>query len=224
MTYTLLGTPLSPFTRKVGLFAHELSVDVDFKELNPYKPPKDFAQISPLKRVPILQADDFSLADSSVICAYLNAAHPEKAQLIPTDPKLLGQALWIEEYADTAFFSVISEGVFRPIFINQMRGLPADLETVQATVTSELPSFLTYLESLISGKNWFCRDALTIADLSVYCQMANLRHSKCLPDKNRFPYLMQHFERISSRPASVKIHETEVLFLEQARASLGLAN
>jgi glutathione S-transferase len=220
MAYKILGNPLSPFTRKVALFAAEMGLNADLKLVNPYAPPDDFMAISPLKRVPVLQADDFTLNDSSAICAYLNAAHPKNASLVPTKPKLLGQALWIEEYADSALFSEISAGVFRPIFINEMRGMPADLKTVKASVAKHLPPLLTYLETQISGKDWFCGDAISIADVSIYSQMANLQHSKCLPDESRFPYLMKHFERISLRPAATKLYEAELLYLEQARANL----
>jgi glutathione S-transferase len=221
MAYTVLGNPLSPFTRKVVLFAAEMGLDADLREVNPYSPPDGFETISPLKRVPVLQADDFTLNDSSAICAYLNAAHPTQATLVPAEPKKLGHALWIEEYADSALFSEISGGVFRPIFINEMRGLPIDLKTVQASVAEHLPPLLTYLESQISGKNWFCGDEISIADLSVYSQMANLQHSKCLPDEDRYPYLMKNFEQVSSRPTAKKLHEAELLYLKQARARLG---
>lgn len=221
MTYTVLGTPLSPFTRKVALFAFEMDLDTIMTELSPYFPPDDFEELNPLKRVPVLQKDDFVLSDSSAICAYLNAAHPSNAKLVPKDPKCMGRALWIEEYADTALFSEISTGVFRPIFINEMRGLPADLKTVKASVTEHLPPLLTYLESQISGKDWFCGDDFSIADVSVYSQMANLEHAKCLPDETRFPCLMQNFRRVSSRPAAVRLHEAEMLYLKHARARLG---
>lgn len=220
MAYKVLGNPLSPFTRKVALFAAEMGLNADLKLVNPYAPPDDFVAISPLKRVPVLQAGDFTLNDSSAICAYLNAAHPTNASLVPTEPKLLGQALWIEEYADSALFSEISAGVFRPIFINEMRGMPADIETVKASVAKHLPPLLTYLETQISGKDWFYGDAISIADVSVYSQMANLQHSKCLPDESHFPYLMKHFERISLRSTAIKLYEAELLYLEQARANL----
>jgi glutathione S-transferase len=144
----------------------------------PYAPPDDFEAISPLVRVPVLQADDFTLNDSSAICAYLNAAYPAHTTLLQKEPKHLGHALWIEEYADSALFSEISAGVFRSIFINEMRGLPIDTMTVQASVAEHLPPLLTYLETQISGKDWFCGDAISIADVSVYSQMANLQHSK----------------------------------------------
>ncbi|SFS57901.1 glutathione S-transferase [Sulfitobacter marinus] len=220
MTYKILGNPLSPFTRKVALFAAEMGLNTDLTLVNPYAPPDGFETISPLKRVPVLQANGFTLNDSSAICAYLNAAHPAHTALFPTEPEHLGHALWIEEYADTALFSEISTGVFRPIFINEMRGLPIDTETVKASVAEHLPPLLTYLETQISGKDWFCGGAISIADVSVYSQMANLLHSKCLPDGNRFPYLMKHFERISSRLAAVGLYEAELLYLEQVRASL----
>ncbi|WP_299731089.1 glutathione S-transferase family protein [uncultured Tateyamaria sp.] len=220
MAYKVLGNPLSPFTRKVVLFASEMGLSIDLKLVNPYAPPEGFEAISPLKRVPVLQTDDFTLNDSSAICAYLNAVHPANATLFPKEPKHLGHALWIEEYVDTALFSEISEGVFRPIFINEMRGRPIDAKTVQASVAEHLPPLLTYLETQISGKDWFCGDAISIADVSVYSQLANLQHSKCLPDESRFPYLMKHFERVFSRPVATELYEAELLYLKQARASL----
>lgn len=220
VTHSILGTPLSPFTRKVALFACEMGLDIDLKEVNPYFPPDDFEKISPLKQVPVLQVDDFVLSDSSAICAYLNAAHPAQAKLFPKEPKHLGHALWIEEFADTALFSEISTGVFRPIFINELRGQPVDSKTVQTSVSEHLPPLLNYLESQITEKNWFCGDEFSIADLSIYAQMANLQHSVCLPDKNRFPYLMKNFERVSSRAAATRLREIELLYLKQVRAKL----
>ena len=221
MIYTVLGTPLSPFTRKVALFTAEMGLDIEAKELNPYFPPDDFDVFSPLELIPVLRADDFTLNDSSAICAYLNAAHPALATLVPKDPKGLGRALWLEEYADTALFSKISSGVFRPIFINEMKGMPADLETVKTTVAEHLPPLFTYLETQISGKEWFCGDALSIADISIYAQLANLRHSKCLPEESRFPYLMKNFERVAARPSATALHEAELLYLKRARAQAG---
>jgi len=220
MTHSILGNPLSPFTRKVALFACEMGLDIDLKEVNPYFPSDDFEKISPLKQVPVLQVDDFVLSDSSAICAYLNAAHPAQAKLFPKEPKHLGHALWIEEYADTALFSEISTGVFRPIFINELRGLPVDTKTVKASVAKHLPPLLSYLETQIADQDWFCGDAISIADVSVYSQMANLQHSECLPDQSRFPSLMKHFERVSMRPTAIQLYEAELLYLSQARDNL----
>ncbi len=220
MTHSILGTPLSPFTRKVALFACEMGLDIDLKEVNPYFPPDDFEKISPLKQVPVLQMDDFLLSDSSAICAYLNAAHPAKAKLFPKKPNQLGHALWLEEYADTALFSVISNGIFRPIFINEMRGVPADIDTVRRTVAEDLPPVLTYLETQLKDKDWFCGDAFSIADLSVYAQMANLEHSQCLPDPCTFPRLVRHFNAVSGRPVALTLQEKELSYLRQVRAML----
>lgn len=220
MTYKILGVPLSPFTRKVLMFAQEMQVEAVLSDLNPYDPPKNFREISPLGQVPVLQADELTLCDSSVICAYLAATHTGQASLFPKDPALFGRALWLEEYADTALFSVISKGVFRPIFINEMRGIPADLETVKRTVAEDLPPILAYLEAELADREWFCGDAFSIADLSVYAQMANLRHAHYLPSAADFPALMQHFERISSRPVARDLHETELRYLGKMRAML----
>jgi glutathione S-transferase len=68
----LYGTPISPFTRKAMVVAHELGL-----KLEVLPRPNDaeaFRRINPLGKIPALVLDDGSaLFDSPVICEYLNA-------------------------------------------------------------------------------------------------------------------------------------------------------
>ena len=67
----LYGTPISPFTRKAMVIAHELGLKLDVVPR-----PDDaaeFRRINPLGKIPALVLDDGSvLFDSPVICEYLN--------------------------------------------------------------------------------------------------------------------------------------------------------
>lgn len=214
MSTIIHGSPLSPFTRKVTLVALEKSIPFENQDLNPYIPPSNFEAMSPLKRIPVLQDGDYTLNDSSAISAYLDAAYSgtHKA-LLPEDPKARGYVLWIEEYADTALFEDISEGVFRPIFITQLLGKPVDMATVQDTIANRLPVPLGYLETEIIGKNFFAEERLTLADIAVYAQLANLEHSQHLPETNLYPNLMAHYGRMKSRSVVGELFalETQVL-------------
>ena len=60
----------------------------------------EFERLSPLRRIPVLVDGDFSISDSSVICAYLDEAYPGHP-LLPADPKDRARARWFEEFADT---------------------------------------------------------------------------------------------------------------------------
>jgi len=215
MSIVIHGSALSPFTRKVTLVAMERAISFESKDINPYQPPEYFASISPLLRIPVLEDGDFILNDSSAISAYLDSAFSgSNGSLIPTEPKALGYVLWIEEYADTALFSDISEGVFRPTFINQMLGKLIDTDKIAETVTKILPARLKYLENEIGGKDYFCEDRLTLADISVYVQMVNLEHAGQLPQRAAYPGLMGHYSRIRSRDASKELMARETQYLD----------
>ena len=72
MNYTILGSPLSPFVRKVRVFCAEKGISYDLKSVSPFDPPEGWSEISPLGRIPVLALnhDDGStryLPDSSVI-------------------------------------------------------------------------------------------------------------------------------------------------------------
>lgn len=224
MNMIIHGSALSPFTRKVVLAAMEKGIAFESRDLNPYAPPDDFKLMSPLMRIPYVQDGEFILADSSAICGYFEAKHAETQALFPKEPMAYGHALWIEEYADTALFTDISEGVFRPIFINPFLGKPVDHATVGVALAEALPLRLHYLEEQLENRTWFAGEQLTVADLSVYAQMVNLLHAGHLPSSDSYPQLMAHFERIQTRPSAEKLHRTEAAYLGQMLAMISRRN
>ena len=200
----------------------EKGIAFESRDLNPYAPPDDFESMNPLKRIPIIQDGEFTLSDSSAICGYLEAKYADTQTLFPKEPMAYGHALWIEEYADTVLFADISEGVFRPIFINPFLGKPIDPVTVEAALSEALPLRLHYLEKQLEGRTWFAGDWLTVADLSVYSQLVNLLHARHLPSSDSYPNLMAHFKRIQGRPSAEKLHRTEAAYLRQMLETSGV--
>ena len=62
MRYTILGSPLSPFVRKVRVFCAEKGIAYDLEPINPFSPPDGWREISPLGRIPVLTlTDDYPL-------------------------------------------------------------------------------------------------------------------------------------------------------------------
>ena len=221
MSTIIHGSSLSPFTRKVTLVALEKNIPFESQDLNPYSPPSNFEVMSPLKQIPVLQDGDYTLNDSSAISAYLDAAYSGvNNALVPEDPKARGNVLWIEEYADTALFEEISEGVFRPIFVTQLLGKPIDMATVQDTVANRLPIPLRYLETQIIGKNYFVEERLTLADIAVYAQLANLEHCRQLPQTSIYPNLMAHYGRMKTRGPVAELFVLETKYLDAMLAQL----
>lgn len=219
MTLQIHGSALSPFTRKVTLLAMELGMDFESIDLIPYMAPKAFGEISPLRKIPVLQDGDYNLNDSSAICAYLQLCAKPAQSLIPGDPKDVGKALWIEEYADTAVFSVVSKGFFQPLMVNRLLGKPVDLERVTRAKEEELPPCLDYLEGYLSEDEWFCGGKFSLADISVHSQMGNLKHTQNLPMPSQYPNLMRHFEQMMDRETVAELFQTEVAYLKKMLAA-----
>ncbi|WP_445937797.1 glutathione S-transferase family protein, partial [Pseudomonas sp.] len=83
MSLTVYGAPLSPFVRKVRLFLAEKNLDYQLEIILPFgQKPSWFRELSPLGRIPALKDGDVTLADSSVICQYLDDKHPEHSTLL----------------------------------------------------------------------------------------------------------------------------------------------
>ncbi len=200
--YELIGSAVSPFVRKVRVAMALKGLAYDLTEISIFDPPDWFARVSPLKRIPVLRDRERAgavLNDSSVIIAYLEAAYPEHP-LYPSDPWDRARALWIEEYMDTEFAFCMGMGVFRPRFVSPRMGKPVDEALVQKTLTEHAPKFYRYLEGEVAGKEWFVGGAMTIADIAVATQFANMRLSGEAPDSDVYPHLAAFVVRALAIP------------------------
>jgi glutathione S-transferase len=68
----LIGSPTSPFVRKVRMVAFELKVPITFEKINVREPDDDFLRLSPIGKIPVLiteQGD--SIPESDLIARYL---------------------------------------------------------------------------------------------------------------------------------------------------------
>src|SRR5713226_5997898 len=91
----LYGVNASPFVRKVRVALAEKNVPYEHEVVIPVNVSPEFRKMSPLGKIPALRDGDKALSDSSVICAYLERAHPTPA-LYPADPYEYARALWFE--------------------------------------------------------------------------------------------------------------------------------
>ncbi len=205
MSLVLYGVPLSPFVRKAEVVLHEKGVEFETEPVNIMPMPDWFKKISPARRIPVLrdksigeQGTAGTIPDSSAICAFLEKKFPTPA-LYPADPFEHGRAVWLEEWADTELAGPIGLGVFRPIMFARFQKKEPDLETARQTWNEKLPRVFDYLEGELAGKKFLIGAAMSIADISVACQLTNLELVAGLPDSARWPAVVAHTERMRDR-------------------------
>lgn len=205
---TLYGAAASPFVRKVRIVLDEKGIAYEHDPVIPFNVSDDYRKISPLGKIPAFRDGDKTLADSSVICAYLERAHPTPA-LYPSDPYQYARALWFEEYGDGGLVPIVGPKIFlqrviRPMFFGQA----TEEEVVKKAVEEELPPLLAYLEDQISGP-YIVGDQFTIGDIGLITQFVNLKHSGFGVDAGRFPKLAKYVDNLFARPSIKKLIDEE---------------
>jgi glutathione S-transferase len=192
------GVPLSPFVRKVQAVLHAKELKYELEAVNIMSMPDWFLDISPARRIPVLrytregtEGRAGTIPDSSAICAFLDKLAPSPA-LYPQDPFECGRAVWLEEYADSELAATVGMGAFRPVLFPRFQGQESDVATVRTTMTEKMPRLFDYLESVLDGGSFLVGDGLTIADVAVGVQLANLELVVGAPDSDRWPALAAH--------------------------------
>lgn len=198
---TVYGASASPFVRKVRVVLAEKGIAYDLDPVIPFNPPAEFRQISPLGKIPAYRDGDKVLADSSIICSYIDKTSGGPS-LYPSDPYECARAMWFEEYADGGLVSVVGPKIFMQKVINPLFfGKPADEAIVKKAIDEELPPYFDYLESQLGSSPYLVANQFSIADIGVGSQFVNLKHAGVIVDAKRWPKLAKYVAGIFARPS-----------------------
>ena len=165
---TVIGSYLSPYVRKVLACLHLKGLAYRIDPIVPFYGNDEFARLSPLRRVPVLIDGDVVLADSSVICAYLDERYPDPP-LLPQGAALRARARWFEEYADSRLGDTIVWHLYNQVVIRRfVWGEAPDEALLRQAREVEIPQSLDYLESELPAQGTLFdpqHGTLSLADL-----------------------------------------------------------
>lgn len=191
------GVPFSVHTRKVLLALREKQLPFELVPVIPLTPPPGWTELSPLGKIPVLRSPELTVADSSVICQYLERVHPTPA-IYPSAPAAFARALWIEEFIDSGLSPHVLHGllmqrVFAPRFLNRK----PDEALIRRSLEQEIPPRLDYLERSIEG-DFFVDGAFSIADIAVASILINFQFAG--ERLTGYPKLQRYLKGLLRRP------------------------
>jgi len=186
----------SPFVRKVTVTAIETGLDgrIERIDTDRHSPDSDLAKDNPLGRVPALIRDDGSmLADSPVICAYLDSLHGGP-KLIPETGEARWRALNLEGLGDGLGETAIQ--------VQRERGRPDGRywdawEARNAARFSRTMDWLETNAALLDGP-------VTIGQIAIACALGwtEFRLPDLLADADtRWPNLTRWYRGFRERPS-----------------------
>ena len=213
---TVIGAPASPFVRKVRVVLAEKKVPYDLEPVVPFALPPEFRKVSPLGKIPAFRDGDRTLADSSIICAYLEKKHPQPA-LYPADAYEFARALWFEEYGDSALTQNLTgtfffQRIVGPMFLKQK----TDEAALKKAEEQDLPPLFDYLQSQLDGSEFLVGNRFSIGDVGIATHFVNAAHAGFRLDAGRWPKLAAYVDRILGRPSFKSLIEEESKFFKRA--------
>ena len=226
---TVIGSFVSPYVRKVLASLNLKNIAYEVDPITPFFGNDEFERLSPLRRIPVLMDGDFSISDSSVICAYIEETYPGH-ELLPRDLKDRARARWLEEFADSRLGDLFIWGLFYPKVVHPLVwGERVDEQRIAATL-AELPAAMDYLERELPGSG-FLFGEIGIADISIASFFRNGAYAGFEPDRELWPRTAGFVERTLGHAAiasllpfedvqrSVEIERRRPALLDPARRS-----
>jgi glutathione S-transferase len=204
----IVGSYLSPYVRKVLVVLDLKGIAYEIDPIVPFFGDDRFTLISPVRRIPVFVDEQVTLADSSVICQYLEDCCPQPT-LYPTTIVDRARARWLEEYADSRMGEVFIWGLFNQVAIKpNVWGEPTDKAAVEKTLNQDMPQVLDYLEGQVPAEG-FVFGEVSIADISIACFFRNAGFARFRVDTSRWPRTAAFVDRVLKLESFVKLEPME---------------
>lgn len=208
----VIGSYLSPYVRKVLAVLELKGLRYEIDPIVPFMGDDRFTALSPLRRVPVLVDDRVTLADSTVICQYLDDRWPSPP-LYPVDVADRARARWLEEYADSRMGDVFIWGLFdHAVIAPSVWGTPRDLAAIERITSTEIPPVLDYLETQLPAAG-FLFGAPGIADISIGVFLRNAAFARFRIDVARWPVTAAFADRVLAQQCLTQLQPFEMLML-----------
>jgi glutathione S-transferase len=204
----IVGSYLSPYVRKVLVVLDLKGIGYEIDPIVPFLGDDRFSAVSPIRRVPVLMDDAVTLADSTVICEYLEERHPAPA-LLPGDVAQRAHARWLEEFADTRMGEVFIWRLFNQVAIRPyVWGEDTDRGVVERALRHDVPQVLDYLESQVPPSG-FLFGEVSIADIALATFFRNAAFARVGVDAARWPRTAGFVERVLDLPSFAALRPFE---------------
>jgi len=204
---TLYGANASPFVRKVMAVLAMKELRYEHIPSMPFSGDKELARVSPLQKVPALIDGDLNIADSKVICRYLESAYPD-VPVYPTNLNDRARAEWFEEYGGTVLAEAAAGIFFHRFMVPNVFKRPVDEEAVDKIINDKLPPMLDYLEGQVPAEGFLFGD-LSVADLALASPFVNAGYAQYTVDAGKWPKFAGLVDRVKAHGAVAPLLEAE---------------
>jgi len=196
----LFHLPLSPYSRKVRLVLSEKRLPFELRVEKVWERRPEYLELNPAATVPTLVEDNgLAIADSGVICEYLEEAYPDT----PLLGKTLGErveARRLVAWFDGKFAAEVTRNLQGEKYVKRIAGWGQPDAGALRAGYANLRQHLQYLGWLAETRKWLAGSSLSLADFAAAAHLSVLDFLGDV-DWSLSPPTREWYARMKSRPS-----------------------
>jgi glutathione S-transferase len=191
--------PLCPFSRKVRIVLREKELDAEFEATEPWRCGDELSALNPAGEVPVLLDGDRAIADSGVICEYLEETRPDP-RLLSLDSAERAEIRRLVAWFDVKFVREVTDLLWREKVLKFVINREAPNSAAVRVGVANLHAHLNYVGFLFEQRNWLAGDHISLADAAAGAQLSVLDYLGDVPWEEH-PGAKLYYARLKSRPS-----------------------
>lgn len=196
---TLYHLWLSPYARKVRVALKEKGLEFEMKLEKVWERRPEFLALNAAGTVPVLVDGDTTLADSGVICEYLEEVYPDKALIYGT-PVQRAEVRRLVAWFDQKFAREVSDNLYREKMMKRFLGLGEPNSSAVRAGYQNIHYHLDYIGWLTERRRFLAGERFSLADIAAAAHLSSLDYLGDVPWDQHVP-AKDWYARIKSRPS-----------------------
>jgi len=197
---TLYHLWLSPYARKVRVALREKGLDFTLQVEKMWERRTEFLALNAAGTVPVLvEEDGTAIADSGVICEYLEEVYPERP-LLSGKPAERAEMRRLVAWFDQKFAREVTDNLYREKMLKRVLGIGEPNSSAIRAGYHNIHYHLDYIAWLVERRRFLAGDRFSLADIAAASHISTLDYLGDVPWDDH-PVAREWYARMKSRPA-----------------------
>ncbi|MCB9983811.1 MAG: glutathione S-transferase family protein [Rhodospirillales bacterium] len=197
---TLYHLWLHPFSRKVRIVLAEKSLDFTPQIEKVWERRTEFLALNPAGDVPVLiEKDGTTLANSQVICEYLEEVYPE-VNLLGHDPVQRSETRRLVSWFDVKFNREVTDNIVGEKVMKRMLKVGEPHGPAIRAGHANIHYHLDYIGFLTEKRAWLAGDKFSLADIAAAAHLSAIDYIGDVPWEEHSA-ARNWYDKVTSRPS-----------------------
>ncbi len=206
---TLFHLWLHPFSRKVRVTLAEKKLDFELQIEKVWERRTEFLALNPAGDVPVLiEKDGTTLANSQVICEYLEEVYPE-VNLLGHDPVQRAETRRLVSWFDVKFNREVTDNLIGEKLMKQFLKTGEPHAPAVRAGHANIHYHLDYIGFLTEKRKWLAGDNFSLADIAAAAHLSAIDYIGDVPWEEH-EAAREWYAKMKSRPSFKPLLEDRI--------------